>query len=104
MDSALEAVLWEWLNALSNASTRGVAAEGYRRAHADARIEVVPFQAELIDSAVQLFRTRPDKDWSLTDCLSFVVMERRQMTEALTADRHFEQAGLKVTMLDQPAL
>ena len=37
-----EAVLWEWLNGLSDASTRGIAAEGYRRAHADARIEVVP--------------------------------------------------------------
>ena len=71
-----EAVLWEWLNGLSDASTRGVAAEGYHRAHADARIEVVPFQPELIDSAVQLYRTRPDKDWSLTDCLSFVVTAR----------------------------
>jgi predicted nucleic acid-binding protein len=99
-----EAVLWEWLNSLSDASTRGVAAEGYRRAHADGRIEVVPFQPELIDSAVQLYRTRPDKDWSLTDCLSFVVMERRHLTEAPTTDGHFEQAGLKVMMLVQPPL
>ena len=51
-----EAVLWEWLNGFSDASTRGVAAEGYRRAHADARIEVVPFGSELIDAAVQLYR------------------------------------------------
>ena len=97
-----EAVLWEWLNGLSDASTRGVAAEGYRRAHADACIEVVTFQPELIDAAVQLYRTRPDKDWSLTDCLSFVVMERRHLTEALTTDGHFEQAGLKLMMLAQP--
>jgi predicted nucleic acid-binding protein len=99
-----EAVLWEWLNAFSDASTRAVAAEGYRRAHADARIEVVPFEPELIDSAVDLYRMRPDKSWSLTDCLSFVVMERRQLTEALTTDRHFEQAGMKAMMLQQPAL
>ena len=99
-----EAVLWEWMNGLSDPSTRGLAAEGYRRARADARIEVVPFQIELIDSAVQLYRTRPDKDWSLTDCLSFVVMERRHLTEALTTDGHFEQAGLKVMMLAQPPL
>ena len=99
-----EAVLWAWLNAFSDASTRAVAAEGYRRAHADARIEVVPFQLELIDSAVQLYRTRPDKSWSLTDCLSFVVMERRQLTEALTTDRHFEQAGMRVMMPQQPTL
>jgi predicted nucleic acid-binding protein len=99
-----EAVLWEWLNAFSDAGTRAVAAEGYRRAHADARIEVVPFQPELIESAVQLYRTRGDKGWSLTDCLSFVVMEQRRLTEALTTDRHFEQAGMKVMMLQQPAL
>src|SRR5450756_1344467 len=65
-----EAVLWEWLNGFSDASTRGVAAEGYRRVHADPRIEVVPFQPELIDSAVQLYRARPDKGWSLT-CLLY---------------------------------
>ena len=99
-----EAVLWEWLNAFSDASTRAVAAEGYRRAHADECIEVVPFQPELIDSAVQLYRTRPDKSWSLTDCLSFVVMEGRQLTEALTTDRHFEQMAMKVMMLQQPSL
>jgi predicted nucleic acid-binding protein len=34
-----------------------------------------------------------DKDWSLTDCVSFLVMRKRRLTEALTADRHFEQAG-----------
>jgi hypothetical protein len=82
------------LNGFSDASTRAVAAEGYRRAHADARIEVVPFAPELIHAAVESYRTRPDKSRSLTDCLSFVVMERRQLTEALTADRHFEQAGM----------
>jgi len=97
-----EAVFWEWLNALSDASTRAVAAEGYRRAHADARIEVMRFQQDMVDSAVQLYQTRPDKSWSLTDCLSFVVMERRQLTEALTTDRHFEQAGMKAMILRQP--
>ena len=53
---------------------------------------------------MQRYRTRPDKNWSLTDCLSFVVMERSQLTEALTTDRHFEQAGMKVMMPQQPAL
>ena len=99
-----EAVLLEWLNALSDVSTRRIAAESYLRVRGDARIEVVPFQPELIDSAVRLYRARPDKGWSLTDCLSFVVMERRHLTEALTTDGHFEQAGLKVTMPVQPPL
>jgi predicted nucleic acid-binding protein len=78
-----EAVLWEWMNALSDASTRRVAIEGYRKCHGEARIEIVPFQAELIDAAVQLYEARPDKTWSLSDCLSFVAMERRQLTQAL---------------------
>ena len=92
----------EWLNALSDASTRTIAAEGYRRVHADRRIEVVPFQPELNDAAIGLYRNRADKNWSLTDCLSFVVMERRALTEAITTDRHFEQAGFKANMLDHP--
>ncbi len=50
-----EAVLWEWLNALSDASTRAIAAEGYRRVHADRRIEVVPFQPELSDATIGLY-------------------------------------------------
>jgi predicted nucleic acid-binding protein len=97
-----EAVLWEWLNALSHSSTRALAAEGYRRAHSDPVIEVIPCHAELITAAVNLFRSRADKDWSLTDCFSLVVMEQRGLHEALTTDKHFEQAGMTALMLGQP--
>jgi uncharacterized protein len=97
-----EAVLWEWLNALSDASTRSIAAEGYRRVHADRRIEVVPYQLELTNTAVELYRDRADKNWSLTDCLSFVIMKGHGLADALTTDRHFEQAGFRAKMLDQP--
>src|SRR5438270_2344108 len=64
--------------------SRRLATEGYHRCHANPGIEVIPFQSELVDSAVELYRTRPYKNWSLTDCLSFVVMENRRLTEALT--------------------
>jgi len=84
-------------------TTRGIAAEGYRRAHADTLVEVVPLQPELVDAAIELYRARTDKDWSLTDCFSFVVMERRRLREALTTDRHFEQANMKARMLEPPA-
>ena len=40
-----------------------------------------------------LLRSRPDKRWSLTDCVSFEIMRRRGIREALTTDHHFEQAG-----------
>jgi len=42
---------------------------------------------------VELYAERPDKGWSLTDCISFVVMRQQGITQALTGDHHFEQAG-----------
>lgn len=54
---------------------------------------IVPCSDELLDAGIELFKQRPDKNWSLTDCISFVVMRREQLTEALTGDHHFEQAG-----------
>ncbi len=93
----------EWLNAMSDVSTRRIAAESCLRARADPRIEVVPFQADLMVTATELYRDRPDKNWSLTDCVSFVVMERHGLTEALTTDHDFEQAGLKALMLSLPS-
>ena len=77
---------------------------GYHRVHADRRIEVVPFQPELNEAAIALSRSRADKNWSLTDCLSFTVMERHGLTDALTTDRHFEQAGFRANMLDHPGV
>jgi len=62
----------------------------------------VQFQPELSAAAVDLYRSRTDKNWGLTDCLSFVIMKQHALTEALTTDRHFEQAGFRAKMLDQP--
>jgi len=52
----------------------------------------------LLGRGVKLFRSRADKNWPLTDCISFVVMEHQGLSEALTADRHFEQAGYKALL------
>jgi predicted nucleic acid-binding protein len=56
-------------------------------------VEVVHVDAALDAAAWNLWQSRPDKEWSLVDCASFVVMQQRGMTEALTSDHHFEQAG-----------
>jgi len=48
---------------------------------------------ELHREGIQLYASREDKEWSLTDCISFFVMQREAITEALTGDHHFEQAG-----------
>lgn len=59
----------------------------------DARTQIIGANAELWREGVVLYGERPDKQWSLTDCISFVVMKKRGIQEALTADHHFEQAG-----------
>ena len=97
-----EAVCWEWLNAMSGAATRKVAADGFEQIRRDPLIEVIRQTEDLSEAAVRLFASRLDKDWSLTDCLSFVVMERRNIRDALTADNHFEQAGFRAILSITP--
>ena len=56
-------------------------------------VRVVPADSALLADGLTLYRQRSDKEWSLTDCTSFVVMQREQLTQAFTSDHHFEQAG-----------
>ncbi len=58
--------------------------------------QIIPPDKLLFDEGLELYRQRPDKGWSLTDCISFIVMEREGLTEALTGDHHFEQAGFNI--------
>lgn len=97
-----EAVCWEWLNAMSGAATRHVAAHGFERVRKDPRIEVVAHSREFSEDAIRLFTARTDKDWSLPDCLSFIVMGRRNIRQALTSDNHFEQAGFDAILSGVP--
>lgn len=59
---------------------------------------MVRADAATFDEGWQLYRSHPDKDWSLTDCISFTVMRQRRIREALTADHHFEQAGFRAVL------
>jgi len=68
----------------------------------DESSSVVTSSSELLARGVELFRERPDKSWSLTDCASFVVMRERGITDALTADVHFRQAGFSAILLPPP--
>ncbi|HVG19787.1 MAG TPA: PIN domain-containing protein [Blastocatellia bacterium] len=56
-------------------------------------VELIHIDIPLDEAAWQLIITRQDKEWSLVDCASFAVMQRRKITDALTTDHHFEQAG-----------
>jgi predicted nucleic acid-binding protein len=60
---------------------------------ADPACTIVPPSVALFDAGVSLYGERSDTDWTLTDCISFVVMHEYGITEALTGDRHFQQAG-----------
>ena len=63
-----------------------------------AEVEIVPATSLDFQRGLELFAARADKKWSLTDCISFVVMQERGLSEALTADRHFEQAGFTILL------
>ena len=60
---------------------------------ASPHVDIVHVDPTLDAQAWQLFIERPDKEWSLVDCASFVIMRQRGLREALTTDHHFEQAG-----------
>jgi len=86
-------VLTELADAMCRPPARdrfGVFVDRLRR---ESRIVVVPTTDELFEAGLALYLDRPDKSWSLTDCISFVVMQKEGLTEALTGDHHFEQAG-----------
>jgi predicted nucleic acid-binding protein len=91
-------VLTEVANGLSQSAHRGAFARLLNNLKADANSIIVPPSEPLFEMGVELYCARPDKDWSLTDCISFVVMEEHDLSEALTADHHFEQAGFRTLL------
>jgi predicted nucleic acid-binding protein len=72
---------------------RSLAANFLTRCGSHPSLQVLPVNEEQFLAGLSLYHSRLDKEWSLTDCISFVVMEREGLREALTGDRHFEQAG-----------
>ena len=62
------------------------------------RVTIVPMGQELFDRGIELYGERLDKEWSITDCISFIVMREQGITDALTGDHHFEQAGFKALL------
>ena len=92
------AVCLEIGNALAKLPFRRVAVEFLAALDSAPTVEIVPASEDLYRTAFALFQRRTDKAWSLTDCFSFIVMQQRGITEALTSDEHFEQAGFKALL------
>lgn len=91
-------ILMELGNALSSISRRHHLVPLVESLKANRKVELIPANEELFERGLELFGQRPDKDWSLTDCISFVVMQDYGLTDALTTDHHFEQAGFRALL------
>ena len=93
-------VLNEIGNHLSDASNRWLFGAIVDRIVGDPDVRPIYIERELFDAAVELYRKRLDQSCSLTDCSSFLIMNRLGLTEALTTDRHFLQAGFRALLVD----
>ncbi|HEY3359376.1 MAG TPA: PIN domain-containing protein [Polyangia bacterium] len=93
-----DAVLTEVADALCQHQHRSLAVRVIEELRADPEVECAHADRALIEQGLELYRARADKDWSLTDCISFALMTARGLQEALTADHHFEQAGFRALL------
>lgn len=95
-------VLIELGNAMSAGVRRASFVQTLELLRSKSTTIVIPATHELFERGCALFSQRPDKEWSMTDCTSFVVMGQMGLTDALTADHHFAQAGFQTLLIDQP--
>lgn len=93
-----EYVLLELGSALSQRKDRRLFTRLVAQLRADTDTTIVPASPELFNRGLALFGRRTDKDWSLIDCISFVVMKEHGVADALAADHHFEQGGFRLLL------
>ena len=87
---------------IGNALSRGFKPQAVaiiERFLASAEVELVHLTPQLFDRAFALYKKYHDKEWSLVDCISFVVMREADVSQALTSDQHFVQAGFQSLMI-----
>jgi predicted nucleic acid-binding protein len=93
-----EWILTELADGLSGISDRQKFVDFHITMREEPAVKIIPSSGELFAAGVELYAKRPDKEWSLTDCISFVVMRREGLADALTGDHHFEQAGFRALL------
>ena len=91
-------VLVELAALMSRGDARSLFVRFVERLRSDPSTILIRTSSDLFDEGLALFADRPDKEWSLTDCISFSVMRAKDITEALVSDHHFEQAGFHVLL------
>ena len=92
------AVMLEIGNALSKRRLRSAGVILIEALEDDSNVTIIPINDDLFNRAFRLYKSRQDKDWGLTDCISFVVMSERGIVSALTTDNDFRQAGFQVLL------
>ena len=92
------AVIYEFLDALSQPLYRQEAVQIWKLIQRTGAIEVTPITQALFEQAVDLYESRRDKKWGITNCMSFVVMNERGISDALAVDADFEQAGFTLLL------
>jgi predicted nucleic acid-binding protein len=92
------AVLLEVGNSLSQRQFKTSGAKLIAAILHDPAFTVVPLVEKFLNSGLEFFEKRRDKNWSLTDCLSFLAMSEIGIADALTTDIHFEQAGFRALL------
>lgn len=97
-----EYVVVEVANSLTKGADRALFADFYRGIRAENTMEIIPASTGLQDRGAKLFADRADKQWSLTDCISFLVMSDRGLHDALSTDRDFEEAGFRALLRYEP--
>ena len=91
-------IVVEIANALSRVPFRQTAVQIISLIQSSANTMVVRIDKEIFAEAWRLYSERLDKEWSFTDCTSFIVMGQMGLPDAFTSDHHFEQAGFNILM------
>jgi predicted nucleic acid-binding protein len=95
-------VLTEVLNFYSKGTTlREAAASSAQSLRSDPNVTIVPQTSLQFQNALELYKERSDKEWSLTDCASILIMKEMGITAVLTHDTHFRQAGFTPVLRDE---
>ena len=91
-------VITEVANSLSKPKFRSSVIEYYKMLKISKRVKTIFVDSDLWHAGWDLYQKRLDKAWSLTDCISIVVMQKENIIESLTNDIHFKQAGFQINL------
>ena len=96
-----EYILVEIADGLASLKFRRQAEQTILFLRASQNIDIIPASMSLFEKGLEIYKGYSDKEWGLTDCISFAVMKAHDITDVLSADKHFKQAGFAVLLQDQ---